>query len=89
MPADVPLILVEGIYLLHRDDGWDAVTDRLDERWYLDTPLEAAMQRLAQRHMAAWGMTLEQAQARVDSNDRLNSVWIERSRQHADYLIRV
>jgi pantothenate kinase len=42
--ASTRLVIVEGLYLVHRGDGWEAVNQCFDERWYLDTPLEIAFQ---------------------------------------------
>ena len=42
VPAGARLILVEGLYLLHQDDGWAEVAACFDERWFLDTPVETA-----------------------------------------------
>jgi len=87
VPPQTCLILVEGLYLLHNEDGWENVSSQFDERWFLDTPLEIALERLVHRHMAAWGMTREQATARIASNDRLNAELVQRSRANADWLM--
>ncbi|MEN9670941.1 MAG: hypothetical protein RL018_1218, partial [Pseudomonadota bacterium] len=58
--ADTKLIIVEGLYLLHREHGWNLV-GLLDECWYIDTSMGVAMGRLAKRHMASWGFSQEQA----------------------------
>jgi pantothenate kinase len=50
VPAHVKLVIVEGLYLLLDDEGWRDASALLDERWYLDTPMDVAMERLAQRH---------------------------------------
>ena len=42
------LIIVEGLYLLHREHGWN-LKGLLDECWYLDTPMDVAMERLVKR----------------------------------------
>src|SRR4051794_38053624 len=73
VPASTRLVIVEGLYLLHQADRWEAISPLFDERWYLDTPLELAMQRLALRHMRAWRMTREQAEHRIATSDGLNA----------------
>ncbi|MDO8773347.1 MAG: nucleoside/nucleotide kinase family protein [Burkholderiaceae bacterium] len=80
------LIIVEGLYLLHREHGWD-LTGLLDEYWYLDTSMEVAMERLVKRHMASWDFSREQALARLAINDRLNADIVLQSRERADYLV--
>jgi pantothenate kinase len=72
IPASVQLVLIEGLYLLYRQDGWD-LSALLDECWLLDVPLEQAMERITLRHMASRGLDRSQAMAKVDANDRLNA----------------
>ena len=78
------LVLVEGLYLLCQNDGWAAVSRLFDERWYLDTPMETALERLTSRHMSAWGLTRAEAEARIAANDRLNAEIVSHSRAFAD-----
>jgi len=87
VPAATRIVIVEGLYLLHDDDGWEQVRGQLDACWYLDTPLPVAMDRLAQRHMQAWGFTREQADERIATNDGLNARLVADSAARADYLI--
>jgi pantothenate kinase len=84
---ETPLVLVEGLYLLHQGHGWD-VAGAFDERWFLDVPLTTACERLARRHMATSGQSLAQAEARIAVNDRLNAEIVDASRSGADWLIR-
>jgi len=81
------LILVEGLYLLQQSDGWDAVGQTFDERWYLDTPLELSLERLVARHRKAWNIGENAAKARVESNDSLNAGIVGESRAHADWRL--
>lgn len=81
------LILVEGLYLLHEAHGWDEVSACFDERWYLGTPFDVAMERLANRHMTAWNLTREAALTRISSNDGLNAEIVAATRDRADWLV--
>ena len=83
---DTKLIIVEGLYLLHREHGWD-LSGLLDECWYLDTSMDVAMERLVKRHMASWEFSREQALDRLAMNDRLNADIVLQSRELADYLV--
>jgi len=62
VPVSTRLVIVEGLYLLHRADGWESISQCFDECWYLDTPLEIALERLALRHIQAWGITRDAAE---------------------------
>ncbi len=87
MPASARLVIVEGLYLLHRADGWEDISQRFDERWYLDTPLEIALERLALRHMQAWGITREAAEHRIATSDRLNAELVRDTARFADWRL--
>jgi len=81
------LVLVEGLYLLLPESGWEELGPLWDERWYLDTPLDIALTRLTDRHRAAWGLTQEEAERRVDANDRLNAEIVARTQSLADWRV--
>ena len=83
---DTKLTIVEGLYLLHREHGWN-LAGLLDECWYLDTSMDVSMERLVKRHMASWGFSREQALDRLAINDRLNADIVLQSRERADYLV--
>jgi pantothenate kinase len=83
VPPGVRLVLLEGLYLLHNDHGWD-LQGLMDTCWFLDTPLEVALQRLSARHQAAWGITPEAAEARIAANDGLNAQIVLQGRCRAD-----
>ncbi len=84
--STVRIVLVEGLYLLHRSHGWN-LSGLLDECWFLDVALEAALERLALRHMAVWGLTLEHAQSRIAANDRPNAQIVLQTRAQATWLV--
>ena len=69
-------ILVEGLYLLLK--SWQ-LEPLFDHAFFLDTPLDLAMERTAQRHVSC-GLcdSLEKAHTRVETNDRPNAELILR-----------
>ncbi len=83
---EVRLVLLEGLYLLHDEHGWD-LGGGMDACWFLDVPMDVAMDRLAARHQAAWGITRDEALARLARNDRLNAQIVWAGRGRADALI--
>jgi pantothenate kinase len=85
--ADVRVVIVEGLYLLHQADGWHDIDRLFDERWFLDTPFSLSMERLARRHMQAWGFTRAQAEQRIASSDGLNAQLVQESALRADWLV--
>jgi len=85
--ADVRLVIVEGLYLLHDHDGWQDAQPVFDEVWYLDTPFDVAMERLTQRHMRAWGFSRAQAEHRIAQSDGHNAELVRQSGGRAQYLV--
>lgn len=84
---DIKVVLVEGLYLLHQNHGWQDALSLFDEHWFLDVPLDVSIERLAQRHMAAWGMSHEQAMERIMQNDGRNAELVESSKGRANWLL--
>jgi pantothenate kinase len=86
-PASTRLVIVEGLYLLHHADGWETISQLFDERWYLDTSLETALERLALRHMQVWGITRDAAEHRIATSDRLNAELVRDSARFAHWRL--
>lgn len=83
----VPLVIVEGIYVLMRD--WQ-LEDLFDLRVFLDCDLDVAVERLTLRHVASGiSNTEEEARHRAMTNDRLNSLEIlaDGCRERADLVL--
>ena len=84
---DIRLVLVEGLYLLHDRDGWQAAQPACDEVWYLDTPWDTAIERLTLRHMRAWSFSRAQAEARIAGSDGLNAALVRDSAVRAAWRV--
>jgi pantothenate kinase len=80
------LALVEGLYLLHDQHGWD-VASCFDEHWFVDVDIDTAMARLEDRHMAANQQSRAKARARLDGNDRLNAGIAAAARAKSHWLV--
>ena len=67
----------------HADEApWSKLLLLLDDSWYIDCPIEVAMQRVIERHVST-GRVLEAAQKRVATNDRPNAELIHGTRGRA------
>ncbi|HET6209576.1 MAG TPA: hypothetical protein VFD94_04295, partial [Jatrophihabitans sp.] len=82
VPADVPLVVVEGNYLLY----WPEVRPLLDEIWYLDPDPEQRRTALTARHVA-YGKSPEQARLWVARSDERNADLVAAGRELADRRI--
>jgi pantothenate kinase len=83
----VPLVIVEGNYLLMRE--WQ-LEPLFDLRVFLDCDLDTAMERVALRHLACGiSQTEEEARDRALNNDRLNALEIlaDGCRDRADLIL--
>ncbi|MEZ5477757.1 MAG: hypothetical protein R3E95_09825 [Thiolinea sp.] len=81
------LVIVEGLYLLYREDDWAGLEGLFDEIWFFDTPPEVALERLLSRHQQAWGFSREQAYQRYQANDGKNAEIVLATRERADWRV--
>ena len=88
IPRRVPLIVTEGNYLLLEEEPWTALSDLLDEVWYLDPGEELRVERLIARHVA-YGKPPAAARAWSLGSDQRNADLVELTRDRADRIIRV
>lgn len=84
--ASTRLILVEGLYLLLPDTDW-SLKNLFDHTWFLDEDMNSAMGRLIERHRKSWGISAEEAVARIALNDRLNAEIADQTRSFAQALV--
>jgi pantothenate kinase len=82
VPVTVPLVVVEGNYLLY----WAEVRPLLDEVWYLDPDPVLRQRALIARHVA-YGKSAERARAWVVSSDERNAELVAAGRGLADRRI--
>src|SRR3954452_12247134 len=84
VPADVPLVVTEGNYLLL----WEDVGPLLDEAWYVETDEALRIERLIARHVE-FGKTPEQAREWVMRSDQRNAELSAPTRSRADVVVRL
>ncbi|MEF7617488.1 nucleoside/nucleotide kinase family protein [Aquincola sp. MAHUQ-54] len=88
VPAEVPLVITEGNYLLLDDGPWAEVRGLLTECWYVEGDDAVRRARLAARH-ERFGRSPEAARAWVQSTDEPNARRIEATRARADWVVRI
>jgi pantothenate kinase len=86
VPAEVPLIITEGNYLLMEQQPWKDIRAQLDEVWFVDTPPALRLSRLVERHVS-FGMDRQAAEAWAAGPDETNAVLIQATRPAADRII--
>ena len=88
VPRGVPLVVVEGNYLLLDEGPFAEVRALLTETWYLDLDPDTRVQRLVARHMQH-GRSATAAQHWVADTDEPNARLIEGTRSRADLAVRL
>ncbi len=88
VPVGARIVLVEGNYLLSVDPPWDAVSRLLDVKCFLVADPDEARRRVLARHVRG-GSREEQAVAKYETNDRLNTEAVLATRCQADVIIRM
>jgi pantothenate kinase len=82
------IVLCEGLYLLHSDDGWDEIASIFDLTIFLNTPLEVCLERVKIRNQCIPGYTPEEIVVRTEIVDRANAMKVVASRERASYIVR-
>ena len=86
VPVGVPLVVVEGNYLLAEVGGWERVRPLLDEVWFLVPDESVRLDRLVARHMA-FGRNRQAAEDRTFGSDQVNAEMVARTSGRADVLV--
>jgi pantothenate kinase len=81
------VVVCEGLYLLHDQDGWDKVAENFDFSLYIDANLEMCMDRIKLRNKVVPGYSPEEIDIRVDAVDRVNAMTVERSKVRAHQIV--
>ena len=86
VPAGVPLVVVEGNYLLVDEGPWRDVRPLLTEAWFCATPEDERVTRLVDRH-TRHGRTPEAATTWAQTVDGSNAIRVEATRDRADLVV--
>lgn len=82
------IVVIEGNYLLHDADGWEAVAGLLDVTGFLRVDPRIRHQRLIERHIA-YGKTPDAARAWALGPDEANAALIRAGADRADISLAV
>jgi pantothenate kinase len=88
VPADVPLVITEGNYLLLDAHGFAPVRGLLDLCWYVDVPDDVRTRRLVARH-TRFGKAPGAAHAWTHGPDQRNADLVAATRARADAVVAV
>nr|WP_238345362.1 nucleoside/nucleotide kinase family protein [Actinopolymorpha cephalotaxi] len=88
VPADTPLVVTEGNYLLLTDGPWRQVRTLLDACWFVLTEHDVRMDRLLRRHRE-FGRSPAVAQAFATGSDQRNADLVAAGIDRADRVVDV
>ncbi|MCR4289954.1 MAG: hypothetical protein NUV86_06810, partial [Candidatus Scalindua sp.] len=80
------LIIVEGNYLLLNVSPWNIIRTKMNEVWYIDTPLKTVKERLLYRHIAGRAGK-DEAERKVASVDLPNVELVKKTLLFADKIV--
>jgi pantothenate kinase len=86
VPAEVPLVVTEGNYLLVGEGSWAGVGPLLDEAWFVEAEESLRLARLVARH-AAFGKSPDEARRWATGSDQLNAAVVGGTRGRADLVV--
>lgn len=81
------VVLCEGLYLLHDQDGWEDVADEFDLKIFMNANIDTCMERVKIRNTCIPGYTPEEIAVRVEKVDRVNALTVIRSKIRADVIV--
>lgn len=84
--AQHAVVLVEGNYLFLEQDPWVQLRGLFDDAWFVDCPVDLAMQRVFDRQVAI-GLAPDVSLGRIAGNDRPNAVLVNASKGAARLLV--
>ena len=88
VPADVPLVITEGNYLLVDEGPWAEVRELLDEAWYVVQDEDTRLRLLIERHIE-FGKAPDFARDWVMRSDQRNAELVDATQSRADVLVRL
>lgn len=80
------IVLVEGNYLLLDQPPWKELMSIFDETWFVDCPVDKAMERVYQRQTGN-GLAPEVSRFRIAYNDRPNAELILGTKSRANLVV--
>lgn len=81
------VVVCEGLYLLHDDDGWEGMSDLFDLTIVVQADVDVCIDRLKKRNTCIPGYTAEEIAIRCDAVDRVNANTVMDSRWRADIVV--
>jgi len=85
--ANHKVVLCEGLYLLHDQDGWDKIPGLFDFSIFINSDIDQCMERVSIRNQCIPGYTPEEIKIRVERVDRPNARTVMACRDRAHMVV--
>lgn len=82
------IVITEGNYLLHTENGWEEVLPLLTESWYIQIDEKLRLERLIARGIK-YGRSLKSARDWAYGSDEVNAKLVEKTKIRADVIIQM
>jgi pantothenate kinase len=82
------IVICEGIYLMHDEDGWEDIKSCFDWTIYIDADIDKCIDRLKERNKCIPGYTPEEIDTRCDAVDRVNAHTVEKTRKFSSQEVK-
>ena len=85
------VVICEGLYLLHKANGFESIDSLLDWTLFVDAPLDTCLDRLKERNRCIPGYEDDVVKLcrRIDSVDRVNAEIVQETRRRANFIVPV
>ena len=84
--AKTKIVITEGNYLLHNENGWENIAGILTESWYVEVDDALRLERLVERHHF-YGKDRQAAHDWAHGTDESNARLVENTKGLADFLV--
>jgi pantothenate kinase len=81
------IVLCEGLYLLHDQDGWEKIKSLFDYTIFMNADIDVCIERVKIRNQCIPGYTPEEIEIRCEVVDRVNALTVMRSKYRADVIV--
>jgi len=81
------IVLCEGLYLLHDQDGWEDIAGMFDYTIFMNSDVDVCIERVKIRNQCIPGYTREQIEERCEKVDRTNAMTVIRSQTRANVIV--
>jgi pantothenate kinase len=81
------VVICEGLYLLHDQDGWEDIKSLLDFSIFMESDVDICVERVKIRNQCIPGYSREEIMERAEKVDRINAMTVLHSMYRADVVV--